>query len=304
MAVKISNSGHDEHGRYTGGKAGDQTGTEWYIRDWYKYPYGGWDCIIRHPDKKVREKFAELSEKAAKNDKVGYDQWQRETYWNQLKKVGYDPSKIKVACEDDCSAGVCANMKATGYLLNNSKLKNISITSTHYMKNMFKNAGCKILTNSKYLTSDKYLLRGDILLSEANHTCAVISNGSKANVTDSVSKSTTALKDATTIAKEVINGDWGNGDERKERLTAAGYNYTVIQNKVTELLKQEPAKVTYTKYVVLPSAGLNCRKGPGTSYAITRVLTKGTVIQVSSISAGWAKTKQGDYCSAQYLSKK
>lgn len=39
-----------------------------------------------------------------------------------------------------------------------------------------------------------------------------------------------------TIAKEVINGDWGNGDERKKRLTAAGYNYNTIQNIVNKML--------------------------------------------------------------------
>ena len=32
-----------------------------------------------------------------------------------------------------------------------------------------------------------------------------------------------------TIAKEVIAGKWGNGTDRKNRLTSAGYNYSVIQ---------------------------------------------------------------------------
>lgn len=40
-----------------------------------------------------------------------------------------------------------------------------------------------------------------------------------------------------TIAKEVINGAWGNGDDRKKKLTAAGYSYDAVQVKVTELLK-------------------------------------------------------------------
>lgn len=31
------------------------------------------------------------------------------------------------------------------------------------------------------------------------------------------------------IAKEVIRGDWGNGDERKKRLTEAGYYYDKVQ---------------------------------------------------------------------------
>ncbi|MBR3251730.1 MAG: N-acetylmuramoyl-L-alanine amidase, partial [Erysipelotrichaceae bacterium] len=39
------------------------------------------------------------------------------------------------------------------------------------------------------------------------------------------------------IAKEVIEGKWGNGQERKEKLTAAGYDYTAVQNLVNKLLK-------------------------------------------------------------------
>ena len=39
------------------------------------------------------------------------------------------------------------------------------------------------------------------------------------------------------LAKEVIKVLWGNGTERKNKLTAAGYDYTKIQNKVNEFLK-------------------------------------------------------------------
>ncbi|MCM1277193.1 MAG: peptidoglycan DD-metalloendopeptidase family protein [Lachnospiraceae bacterium] len=46
-----------------------------------------------------------------------------------------------------------------------------------------------------------------------------------------------AEKSLDEIAREVIRGDWGNGDERKKRLTAAGYDYSAVQKKVTELMK-------------------------------------------------------------------
>ena len=39
------------------------------------------------------------------------------------------------------------------------------------------------------------------------------------------------------LAREVIRGDWGNGTDRKTRLTNAGYNYDAIQNRVNEILK-------------------------------------------------------------------
>ena len=40
------------------------------------------------------------------------------------------------------------------------------------------------------------------------------------------------------IAKEVAFGKWGNGEERKKKLTAAGYDYRTIQNLVNKLLKK------------------------------------------------------------------
>ena len=58
------------------------------------------------------------------NDKIGYDQNQRDTYWQQLKAVDYEPSKIKAACEEDCSAGVCANVRAAGFLFGIAALQN------------------------------------------------------------------------------------------------------------------------------------------------------------------------------------
>ena len=46
-----------------------------------------------------------------------------------------------------------------------------------------------------------------------------------------------AYKSVDEIAKEVINGKWGNGETRKKKLTAAGYNYSQVQKRVNELLK-------------------------------------------------------------------
>lgn len=45
-----------------------------------------------------------------------------------------------------------------------------------------------------------------------------------------------STKSNETIAQEVINGAWGNGQERKDRLTAAGYDYNAIQSIVNQKL--------------------------------------------------------------------
>lgn len=38
------------------------------------------------------------------------------------------------------------------------------------------------------------------------------------------------------LAREVINGLWGNGQERADKLTAAGYDYDAVQKRVNEIL--------------------------------------------------------------------
>ena len=52
----------------------------------------------------------------------------------------------------------------------------------------------------------------------------------------------TPTKSVDEIAREVINGAWGNGDDRKNRLTAAGYDYNAVQNRVNELLGSSSSK--------------------------------------------------------------
>lgn len=62
-----------------------------------------------------------------------------------------------------------------------------------------------------------------------------LENPSYLSVGTSASQSSNA-KSVDTLAREVIKGLWGNGADRKNRLTAAGYNYAAIQKRVNELL--------------------------------------------------------------------
>jgi hypothetical protein len=178
----ISNNGHDENGGSSGGVAGDQTGTEWELTAWYARP---WDLVLRYPVTDVQLKIADLAEKAAKNDMIGYDQGERTTFWQQLAANEYDPSKIKVPCESDCSSGVAAIVKATGYLLGIRALQEVSQELwTGIMRQSLVAAGFEALTDTKYTSSPDYLLPGDILLNEAHHTAINISRGTKAGGTD------------------------------------------------------------------------------------------------------------------------
>ena len=45
-----------------------------------------------------------------------------------------------------------------------------------------------------------------------------------------------AKKSVDEVAREVIQGKWGNGTERKKRLTDAGYDYNEVQKKVNQMI--------------------------------------------------------------------
>lgn len=60
--------------------------------------------------------------------------------------------------------------------------------------------------------------------------------GFDAFITTESGTSVSTLKSMDEIAHEVIRGDWGNGADRRNRLTSAGYDYAAVQAKVNELL--------------------------------------------------------------------
>ena len=74
---------------------------------------------------------------------------------------------------------------------------------------------------------------GDWLYSRLSDVAAKVT----ANLSSTASTTTPSTSKTTEeVAKEVIAGKWGNGEDRKQRLTAAGYNYSLIQAKVNELM--------------------------------------------------------------------
>ena len=56
--------------------------------------------------------IASMAKAAAVNNKIGYCQSHRGTFWTNLADSNFDPAQITVACEADCSSGVAAIVKA------------------------------------------------------------------------------------------------------------------------------------------------------------------------------------------------
>lgn len=172
----ISNCGHDERGKYSGGKAGDQGG-EWVIRSWYSRP---WTVVLRHPDPLIRKMIATFGAEAALNEHIGYDQSERYTFWYELRVSGYRPGNIKNDCEADCSSGVASIIKAIGHLTGRAELENVSIYMyTGDQRDTLVKAGFVAMTTERVLTSEDYLEEGDILLCEHHHTAINLTKGKK-----------------------------------------------------------------------------------------------------------------------------
>ena len=107
---------------------------------------------------------------------------------------------------------------------------------------------CNALNNSDYRDGvDKLIHTTDGLAyaTDPNYISKVISIIEQYNLTAWDAREVQPqpqLKSIDEVAKEVIRGEWGNGEDRKARLTQAGYDYNVIQARANEMLRPQPQR--------------------------------------------------------------
>ena len=172
MAIKIGHASLDENRGIHGGAAGDQTGGEVYTRNWYN---ANWDVVLRPKSADLAEASARACEAACTNNKIGYDQYQRNTLFSCAKAVDFDLSKITEKCECDCSSlmHVCAIAGGANLTYGVNGLVTFNMVDA-----FVKSGDYEKLTDSKYLLSGNYLKRGDILVRQSGHTAMALENGS------------------------------------------------------------------------------------------------------------------------------
>ena len=111
------------------------------------------------------------------------------------------------------------------------KRDNLDNWWTNYMYNL-KNIENQLPDNTKFsiktVTSKKYA--GSSSFQSLNAKKPSLSEYAKKGVAGT-------FKSDMTIAKEVLAGKWGNGDDRKKALTAAGYDYAAVQSIVNSLVR-------------------------------------------------------------------
>lgn len=175
MATKIAHAVGDENGKARGGKAGDQTGKEVLVTNWYKRS-GGWDVCLECTDEQLASDAADIAVRIANDDSFGYDQDQRMTAYKAIMAAGGDIESASDS-ELDCSVLVFIAYKLAGL--------DIEIGYTGNLESRFIATGKFIAhRESKYLTSGDYAKKGWIYLTKGKHTAIVVTNGSKSDSYD------------------------------------------------------------------------------------------------------------------------
>lgn len=169
--IIVGSARSDERGKISGGKAGDQTGRELSTQNYYRHSKG-WN-VYRPKEDTVANKMCQAMKDACASPHIGYDQTQRDTLIEELKKNGKSIKGLKKNVETDCSALIRACAYVAGIELpdfNTSSLKNVLLKSGHFTD----------VTKKVNLTTGSGLMDGDVLCTKTKgHTIMVTSGGSR-----------------------------------------------------------------------------------------------------------------------------
>lgn len=325
MAVKIGSARIDENGKAHGGAAGDQTGKEVSTQNWYSRNWR----VFRAKDEAKAKLIAKAMQAACDNSNIGYDQYQRNTLYNQVKPYGYDPAKATKKCETDCSALVRVCCAYAGIIMsdfNTSSEPSRLMDSGEFVE----------LTGSKYTGRSDYLGVGDILCTKTKgHTVVVLTNGSKyegsisqdlgdriireGDVGDDVEEMQKLLNSLGYDCGEA-DGEYGSNTERGVRefqrdngLEVDGEFGPKSYEKLKELLAEgEEAEDKPSEplpegafSVIVTGGSVNVRTGPSTINKIAYVAHADDVLVAVDVDkvSGWFKLADGNYISNKYAER-
>ena len=175
-------------------------------------------------------------------------------YWDFEEKSTLNTGKANVSAMADA---FCSTIQKAGYKAGIYSMKSgLTGYITNEVKNKYSvwvaNVGVKATT---YTGHDiwQYSWIGRIPGINGNVDCNYCyvdfenNNPTVINVPNTVV--TAPAKTVDELAQEVLDGKWGNGADRKKRLTEAGYNYAAVQEAVNKLVKNNALKVAQANAV-------------------------------------------------------
>lgn len=194
MSLIVGSARIDENGNLKNGKAGDQTGKEVCTQSYYMHKKGWY--VMRAKSVAHANALATAMKQACDNNKIGYDQNERNGVITQLNKYG-SLSKIATNTECDCSSLVRACIiQATGKDVGNMTTANLATT--------LEKSG--LFDAKKNVTGEGMLYNGDILVTKTKgHTVIVTSGRSGGGATTSI---TTTAKPSVTMPSSNTYDPW------------------------------------------------------------------------------------------------
>lgn len=227
--IKVGSARIDENGNISGGRAGDQTKREVTIEPYYSHPTD-WN-MLRAKDSDKARKIGLAMVEACLNNNIGYDQSGRYGVINCLKKYGRI-AKINEATEADCSSLVRACCIQAGI--------NVGDFNTASEVAVLERTGA--FQKAVVVANDTKLCAGDVLVTRTKGHTVIVTEGypredEKTTAKPPAKPNKAGKKSLEEVAREVIEGKWGNNPERKAKLIKAGYVPAEVQAVVNKLLK-------------------------------------------------------------------
>lgn len=336
MSLIVGSARIDENGNLKNGKAGDQTSGEVSTQAYYMHKKGWY--VMRAKSVAHANALATAMKQACDNNKIGYDQNERNGVITQLNKYG-SLSKIATNTECDCSSLVRACIiQACGKDVGNMTTANLATT--------LEKSG--LFDAKKNVTGEGMLYNGDVLVTKTKgHTVIVVSGRARsstttANTSTSTSKPKSYLSkgdkgnDVKTMQTMLIavgyscgsygaDGDFGSDSDKTLRKFQKDYGLEIdgkygtnSKAKLESVYNQKKSSKPLGTYKVTAHSGLYVRKGAGTNYSIVpkNKLTKNaqehanpsgslrydTSVTVKEWKNGWARIPSGWVC-GDYLRK-
>lgn len=333
MGLIVGSARIDENGNLKNGKTGDQTRKEVSTQAYYTHKKGWY--VLRAKSVAHANALATAMKQACDNNKIGYDQNERNGVITQLKKYG-SLDKIATATECDCSSLVrTCIIQATG--------KDVGNITTANEASVLEASG--LFEAKKSVNGEGMLYNGDILVTKTKgHTVIVVSGRARSTV--ATSNTSTATKsylskgdkgnDVKTMQTMLIavgyscgsygaDGDFGSDSDKALRKFQGDYGLTVdgeygskSKAKLESVYNRKKSSKPLGTYKVTAKSGLYVREGAGTNYNIVpkNKLTKnaqehaksngalryGTHVTVKEWKNGFARIPSG-WVSGDYLKK-
>ena len=244
MSITFGSARIDENGNISGGRAGDQTGSEVSMQGYYMHSQG-WYCL-RPKSASVANMIAQAMIDACNNDYIGYDQSNR----NVVSVVKYygSMSAIREYCETDCANLVRGCIwEATG--------RDIGDFYTGNEASVLENSG--LFEKRFSVSSSSQLYNGDVLVTKSKgHTVIVVSGRPRSGSSSSGSSSSGGSSSGnTSYCGQGIGTGVCTADGVRIR-TGAGTNYTILGSVNTGTAVEVLAKVGDWYKIVWPGASV------------------------------------------------